>query len=85
MQDSIEVTLLSHEKGVGNCLTVGSAFAVLGALNAWFVLQDGEKQLDKEDLIWKEYLTANGWDATWGDHETPDPAKTKDQELLVRS
>lgn len=64
---------------------VGSAFAVLGALNAWFVIQDGSKVLDNEDEIWKDYLTANGWDANWGDHETEDPAKTRNQELLPTS
>ncbi|KAJ4291687.1 hypothetical protein N0V90_009582 [Kalmusia sp. IMI 367209] len=64
---------------------VGSAFAVVGALNAWFVVQDGSKVLDNEDEIWKEYLIANGWDASWGDMETEDPAKTRKQELLPTS
>lgn len=64
---------------------VGSAFAVLGALNAWFVIQDGSKVLDNEDEIWKEYLNANGWDANWGDYETEDPAKTRNHELLPTS
>ncbi|KAK3208957.1 hypothetical protein GRF29_69g261364 [Pseudopithomyces chartarum] len=64
---------------------VGSAFAVLGALNAWFVIQDGSKVLDNEDEIWKDYLTAHGWDADWGDHETQDPVKSRNQELLPTS
>ncbi|KAK6701047.1 hypothetical protein SNK04_010980 [Fusarium graminearum] len=72
-------------KGNQVAFLVGSGFAVIGALNAWFVLQDGEKQLDKEDLVWKNYLAEQGWDVTWGDYETPDPVKTKHQELLVRS
>ncbi|KAI6757903.1 hypothetical protein HG531_003728 [Fusarium graminearum] len=69
-------------KGNQVAFLVGSGFAVIGALNAWFVLQDGEKQLDKEDLVWKNYLAEQGWDVTWGDYETPDPVKTKHQELL---
>ncbi|KAH4216457.1 hypothetical protein HBI06_231180 [Parastagonospora nodorum] len=64
---------------------VGSAFAVLGALNAWFFLQDGSKVLDNEDEIWKEYLVKNGWDASWGDQETEDPKLTRNQELLPTS
>lgn len=64
---------------------VGSAFAVVGALNAWFVIQDGSKVLDNEDEIWKEYLVANGWDASWGDHETEDPARTRNQTLIPTS
>ncbi|XEV01213.1 hypothetical protein FSHL1_006500 [Fusarium sambucinum] len=72
-------------KGNQVAFLVGSGFAVTGALNAWFVLQDGEKQLEKEDLIWKNYLAGHGRDVTWGDYETPDPVKTKHPELLVRS
>jgi hypothetical protein len=64
---------------------VGSAFAVLGALNAWFVIQDGSKVLDNEDEIWKEYLVANGWDASWGDHETEDPTHTRNHVLSPTS
>jgi hypothetical protein len=64
---------------------VGSAFAALGALNAWFVIQDVSKVLDNEDEIWKEYLVANGWDAKWGDHETEDPKLTRNQALLPTS
>ncbi|KAJ4249872.1 hypothetical protein NW762_012215 [Fusarium torreyae] len=68
-------------KGNQVAFLVGSAFAVLGALNAWFVIQDGEKHLEEEDCIWKEYLDANGWDASWGDHQTQDPAATLKQGL----
>jgi hypothetical protein len=64
---------------------VGSAFAVLGALNAWFVIQDGSKVLDNEDEIWKSYLVANGWEASWGDQETADPKLTRNQALLPTS
>lgn len=64
---------------------IGSAFAVLGALNAWFIIQDGSKVLDNEDEIWKEYLVANGWDASWGDYETEDPKHTRNQALLPTS
>ncbi|TPX09137.1 uncharacterized protein E0L32_001600 [Thyridium curvatum] len=69
------------EKGNQVAFLVGSAFAVLGALNAWFVVQNGEKHLEDEDRIWKEYLVQNGWDASWGDRETQDPAATLKQKL----
>ena len=64
---------------------VGSAFAVLGALNAWFVIQDGSKVLDHEDEIWKDYLVVNGWDASWGDNESECPAKARNQTLIPTS
>ncbi|QGI83553.1 hypothetical protein CEK25_010282 [Fusarium fujikuroi] len=72
-------------KGNQVVFLIGSAFAVLGALNAWFVVQDGEKHLEKEDQIWKNYLEENGWDASWGDHQTQDPIGTLKDELKPTS
>ncbi|KAF5621985.1 metabolite transport GIT1 [Fusarium sp. NRRL 52700] len=72
-------------KGNQVVFLIGSAFAVLGALNAWFVVQDGEKHLEKEDQIWKDYLLEHGWDASWGDHQTQDPAGTLKDELKPTS
>ena len=48
---------------------VGSAFAVVGALVAYFVIPDVEKKLDDEDENWRRYLEENGWVADWGDSE----------------
>ncbi|KAL9566576.1 hypothetical protein ACKAV7_009491 [Fusarium commune] len=72
-------------KGNQVVFLIGSAFAVLGALNAWFVVQDGEKHLEKEDQIWKDYLLEHGWDASWGDHQTQDPVGTLKDELKPTS
>lgn len=52
---------------------IGSAFAVLGALIAFFVIPDISPRLDENDAAWKVYLADNGWDATWGDSESKDP------------
>ncbi|KAI4858398.1 major facilitator superfamily transporter [Aureobasidium sp. EXF-8846] len=52
---------------------VGSAFAVLGALIAFFVIPDVGRKLEDEDENWKRYLEENGWVADWGDNETKDP------------
>ncbi|KAK5111441.1 hypothetical protein LTR62_004893 [Meristemomyces frigidus] len=52
---------------------VGSGFAVLGALIAFFFLPDASRQLEDEDENWKKYLEENGWLAQWGDDETRDP------------
>lgn len=52
---------------------IGSGFSVLGALFAWFVLQDPDKNLDNGDQAWKDYLAANGYDnIEWGDGHQPD-------------
>lgn len=52
---------------------IGSAFAALGALIAWFVIPDVSSRLDDEDEAWRRYLEENEWEADWGDHKTRDP------------
>ncbi|KAK8213723.1 major facilitator superfamily domain-containing protein [Phyllosticta capitalensis] len=56
---------------------IGSAFALLGALIAWFVIPDVSARLEDEDAAWKKYLEENGWQAQWGDKETRDPVKVR--------
>lgn len=62
------------EKGNQVAFLIGSGFAVLGAIIAFFVIPDVSKRLDDDDAAWKVYLADHGWDATWGDTETKDPA-----------
>lgn len=45
---------------------IGSGFAVLGALVAWFVLVDPDKELDNGDQEWKDYLAVKGYHVHWG-------------------
>lgn len=61
------------EKGDQAAFLIGSGFAVLGGLIAWFVIPDVSRRLDDDDAAWKVYLADNGWTAEWGDHETKDP------------
>lgn len=52
---------------------IGSAFALLGAAIAWFVIPDMSHKLDDEDVKWRAYLEEKGWKAEWGDDSTRDP------------
>lgn len=61
------------EKGNQVAFLIGSAFAVLGSLIAFFVIPDVSARLDDEDTLWKAYLAEHGWQADWGDRETKDP------------
>ncbi|CAN8102019.1 unnamed protein product [Discula destructiva] len=61
-------------KGDQVAFLVGSAFAVVGALVALFVIPDVSRRLDDDDEAWKKYLAENGWEASWGDNVTKDPA-----------
>ncbi|KAI5464812.1 inorganic phosphate transporter [Mariannaea sp. PMI_226] len=60
-------------KGNQTAFLIGSAFAALGALIAYFVIPDVSTRLEDDDAAWKAYLAENGWDANWGDTETKDP------------
>ena len=56
---------------------IGSSFALVGALIAWFVLPDVSTRLEDEDEAWKEYLAQHGWEADWGDKVSQDPQGVK--------
>lgn len=60
-------------KGNQAAFLIGSAFAALGALIAFFVIPDVSRRLEEDDEAWKVYLADHGWEATWGDSETKDP------------
>lgn len=60
-------------KGDQVSFLVGSAFAVVGALVALFVIPEVSDKLDDDDQAWKKYLADNGWEGNWGDNVTKDP------------
>lgn len=61
-------------KGNQAAFLIGSGFAVVGAAVALFVIPEASRNLDDDDRDWKKYLNDNGWEATWGDATTQDPA-----------
>ncbi|KAM0265690.1 hypothetical protein ACHAQJ_000124 [Trichoderma viride] len=63
------------DKGNRVAFLIGSAFAVLGALVAFFVIPDVSRRLEDEDAAWKAYLADHGFEATWGDKETKEPPR----------
>ncbi|CAL5867113.1 uncharacterized protein PFLUO_LOCUS1325 [Penicillium psychrofluorescens] len=68
-------------RGTQAVFLIGSGFAVLGALLAWFVLQDSDKILDHGDQEWKDYLAAHGYEhVEWGVEDTSIPEEVKNLE-----
>jgi hypothetical protein len=65
----------NEQKANQAAFLIGSAFAVLGALIAWFIIPDVSTSLDEGDAEWKAYLDQNGWTAEWGDQATRDPSR----------
>ncbi|KAJ6160312.1 hypothetical protein N7470_003708 [Penicillium chermesinum] len=61
-----------ESRGTQAVFLIGSGFAVLGALLAWFVLQDSSKVLDHGDQEWKDYLESHGYtNIEWGIDNPP--------------
>lgn len=56
---------------------IGSGFAVLGAIVAWFVLVDPDKELDNGDQAWKDYLAVKGYHVQWGVEGQDDVPESK--------
>jgi hypothetical protein len=68
-------------RGTQAVFLIGSGFAVLGALLAWFVLQDSDKILDHGDQEWKDYLAAHGYEhIEWGVEDTSSTEEVKNLE-----
>ena len=58
---------------------IGSGFAALGGLIAWFVIPDIDTRLQSEDDVWKAYVQGHGYEIEWGDSTTSDnPRVTMD-------
>ncbi|KAF2738621.1 MFS general substrate transporter [Polyplosphaeria fusca] len=56
---------------------IGSGFAVLGTLVAWFFIPAHPPMLEEEDADWKTYLRDHGYEIEWGDHKAADPSGVK--------
>jgi MFS family permease len=54
---------------------IGSGFAVLGMLVAWFLIPAHPPNLVEEDENWKIYLQDAGYEIQWGDAKAQDPKK----------
>ncbi|KAJ5573326.1 hypothetical protein N7450_010310 [Penicillium hetheringtonii] len=65
-------------RGTQAVFLIGSGFAVLGSLLAWFVLEDSNKILDHGDQDWKDYLVAHGYtNIEWGVEPQPEESGIK--------
>jgi MFS family permease len=56
---------------------IGSGFAVLGALVAWFFIPIQPANLVDEDHRWKLYLAEAGYNIHFGDDKSKDPPKVQ--------
>lgn len=60
----IQDSFSSELKGQQGVFLIGSAFAVVGGLIAWFLIPDKEKDLESEDVRFKAYLEEHGFDTS---------------------
>ncbi|OJJ76013.1 hypothetical protein ASPBRDRAFT_51692 [Aspergillus brasiliensis CBS 101740] len=58
----IQNSFSSTEKGQQAVFLIGSAFCMVGALIAWFLIPDMSRELETEDARFRAYLEENGYD-----------------------
>ncbi|OOF99911.1 hypothetical protein ASPCADRAFT_402571 [Aspergillus carbonarius ITEM 5010] len=58
----IQNSFSSTEKGQQAVFLIGSAFTIVGALIAWFLIPDMSRELETEDAKFKAYLEENRYD-----------------------
>lgn len=63
IQDSFD----NAQKGVQGVFLIGAAFALVGAIIAWTLIPDMERDLESEDVRFRAYLAENGFHDTFGE------------------
>jgi MFS family permease len=55
------------DKGTQGVFLIGAAFATVGGLVAWFLIPDRDKALENEDIEFRRYLEAHGYEGIFGE------------------
>jgi len=64
------------QKGQQAVFVIGSAFAIVGGLIAWFLIPDKEKDLESEDVRFRAYLEERGIDTSFYGESLVEQTKT---------
>jgi MFS family permease len=72
IQDSFSDT----QKGQQGVFLIGSAFAIVGGLIAWFFIPDKERDLESEDARFRAYLEEKGFDTRFYGESLVEQTKT---------
>lgn len=57
----IQNSFSSTEKGTQGVFLIGAAFAAGGGIIAWVFIPDRERELESEDVMFREYLEQHGY------------------------
>lgn len=63
----IQDSFASEQKGQQGVFLIGSAFAIVGGLIAWFLIPDRERDLENEDQKFRDYLAEHGYGNEFGE------------------
>jgi len=72
----IQDSFSSTQRGQQGVFLIGSAFAMVGGLIAWFLIPDKEKDLESEDVRFRTYLEERGFDTSFYGVTLEDEMKT---------
>lgn len=73
----IQDSFSSETKGAQGVFLIGSAFCFVGAAIAWVLIPNREKELEGEDLKFRQYLIENGYQTDFGESIESQVAKSK--------
>ncbi len=63
-------------KGSKGVFLIGSAFAIVGSLIAWFLIPDKERDLESSDARFRAYLEEKGFDTSFYGESLVEETKT---------
>jgi hypothetical protein len=72
----IQISFSSTEKGQQGVFLIRSGFAIVGGIIAWVFIPDKERDLESEDVRFKNYLEDKGFDTSFYGESLIGQAKT---------
>lgn len=65
----IQDSLGGGNTGIRGVFLIGAAFALVGGAISWCLIPDRSRDLENEDLLFREYLISNGYDGDFGEQK----------------
>jgi len=60
----IQNSFSDTQKGQQGVFLIGAAFAIVGGIISWVMIPDKERDLESEDVKFRAYLEANGFETS---------------------
>ena len=65
----IQDNLGGGNAGVRGVFLIGATFALVGGAISWFLIPDRSRDLENEDVLFREYLVSHGYEGDFGEQK----------------